>query len=476
MDDPSDAKRQRTLNGSQMYGYSAGILGQILPSTLINSYLTIFFTYTVGLNPLLVGIGTALGSMVNAISGPVFGYISDKKKLGRLGKRRVFLIYGLPGLILALILVWKPPLTNEMGAYDFGSAVYLWIFIIAFYINYSMIRSPYLALLPDQSQNEKNRVKISSIQGIFSILASVIGILLPMILQSLLDNPAVNGKFHESENGQILLRSLPWIAFVFGLISAAFTVWAFFSVDESHHKSSDSDLDTSDKSKMGAKSVLRSLFLPFRDKAFLRFLLSILALNMGMRLILKDLAPYFELVLMFDGNAFVYFAVGLLPFAGIGFIFWNKKAKSWGLKKTYLRSNLSIALALLSSFGLIFIDKPLIRTTLALITLGMAVFGLVPGYILPNPIISYFTDNIPQELKGQSMQDTGNAAGTYFGSYLFTLNVANAMGDVFLGILLMGTIDGVPSAESPVMIALIMPIAAVMYYISLRIMKKSKLK
>ena len=52
-----------------------------------------------------------------------------------------------------------------------------------------MIRAAYLAMIQEQSQVEKNRVKISAIQGLFSILATIIGIIFPLIMQGLLDDP-----------------------------------------------------------------------------------------------------------------------------------------------------------------------------------------------------------------------------------------------------------------------------------------------
>jgi Na+/melibiose symporter-like transporter len=224
----------KELKGGRLWGYSTGILGQILPVTLINAYLFQYYVYTIGLDPLLVSVGTALGAVINGIGGPLFGVITDNKTPTKFGKRRPFLLYGLPILSLALILVWIPPILPDVSdTMDIEVALFLWIVILAFFINFSLIRSPYLSMLPEQSEVEANRVKISSIQGIFSIIASILGILLPMILQSRLINP--RDVFHTTADGQFLMQSLPILAGFFAILSIIFILLAFFSTDESFH-------------------------------------------------------------------------------------------------------------------------------------------------------------------------------------------------------------------------------------------------
>ncbi|MBD3352726.1 MAG: MFS transporter, partial [Candidatus Lokiarchaeota archaeon] len=438
------------------------------PSTLITSYLSIFYIYTVGLNPLLVSIGTALGSIANAFCGPIFGYVSDKKRATKLGKRRQFLLYGLPLLIVTLILVWLPPLCSELNAWNFQVAIFLWIFVVTFYINYSLIRSPYLAMLPEQSEVEENRVQISSIQGIFNIVATVLGVLLPMFLQSLLDKPAVNGKFHNTPNGQILLDTLPIVALVFGVISTIFTLITFFSVDESFliEKERKKNIE-----KKGIKEVIKNIFKPLTDKDYLVFLISVFAMNTGMRLIIRILAPYFEFILLFDGNDFIFFALGLIPFAGLGFAVWSKKAKNKGLKESFLKANGFMVLCLMSTIILVLINISIIRTFIALIIMGLAVYNLVPGYIFHFPMVSIYSDQASDNENTKS-----KSSGKYFGALLFIYNIANAIGDLIMGLILMGEMNGVPNSENALIIAVILPVAALLYFASVLVYRNARLK
>nr|MDO8084854.1 MFS transporter [Candidatus Sigynarchaeum springense] len=121
----------RQLAGWRFWGYSLGILGQFLPSTLITAYIKNFYVYTIGLDPLLVSIGTGLGVLFNAITSPIFGAIVDNSRPTRLGKRRPFLLVGIPIMCVALVLVWLPPiLCTSTGCQDLRVTVFFWLMIL----------------------------------------------------------------------------------------------------------------------------------------------------------------------------------------------------------------------------------------------------------------------------------------------------------------------------------------------------------
>ncbi len=109
MSEKKEEKPPRELHGKRLYGYSAGILGQILPFSFSSALIMIYFVYTIGLSPLLVSIGTSFGFIVNAIACPLTGIIADRKKVDKFGKRRSLLLLGLPAYIGSFILLWFSP-------------------------------------------------------------------------------------------------------------------------------------------------------------------------------------------------------------------------------------------------------------------------------------------------------------------------------------------------------------------------------
>ena len=82
----------RELKGKRLYGYSISTLGQILPFNFVGSLLMIYYVYTIGLNSVLVSIGTALGFLINAFASPIMGHFADIKQMDRFGKRRSLLL------------------------------------------------------------------------------------------------------------------------------------------------------------------------------------------------------------------------------------------------------------------------------------------------------------------------------------------------------------------------------------------------
>ncbi len=464
-----DSSNVRRLEGRRMYGYSFGVLGQVLPTTLINAYILMFYVYVVGLDPLLTSIGTSLGSLCNAFGAPIFGYLSDKKEPGRFGKRRPFLMVAIPILVISLILIWMPPLTTPGESVNWGTAIYLWVSVIVFYTAYPTIRSSYLAMMADHCNEEENLLQISSIQAIMSILGTVVGIILPMILQGQLANP--ENPYHTTADGQFLLRILPILAAVIGIIALIVTIIVIVSIDESKMESC-----TEAPEKATLLDAIRSIVQPFTDKKYRKFLTSILFSNSSIRMMTMVLAAFFTYVLLFQGNEFLFFTLLLLPFAIGGFVIWTKKGKTIGLKKSYINSTLINGIAMIS---LAVILLPLSLTAvriIAFILIGFGLSSLVASYILPNPIVSVIIDERQQALQvieEEKNRDLPNApekkekslSGAYFGSLLFTFNIANAFGDILIGVLLSG------NERNPTIITLILPLAAILFFIAVLVVR-----
>ncbi len=465
MADLNNKEKLRTLKGIKLYGFTAGVLGQILPITLISAYIFIFFTYAVGLNALLVSIGTALGVVVLAFFAPIFGYLVDKKRPGKLGKRRPFLIWSLPLLIFSLIMMWYSPLAQQFGEINWGISFFLWGFILIFYLFYSLLRSTFLSMIPEQSQEADNRIKIGSLTGIFSILATVIGIFLPLIIQSRLITP--DAIFYNPIDRQFLIETLPILGLIFAIFVVIFTLMAYFSTNEDFF--TEIDERTKQSENLTINKVLKNIFKPFSDKNYYYFLFSMLTVTIGVRLLVKNLTLFFTFVLDLKGNAFILFILPLVAFAVLGFIFWSKRAHSVGIKESFIHARWFVAVSLILT-GILLISMPNdILLWITRVLLAGVLFGLVVGYILPNPAISELVDNSPEEIKDK--MDSNTLSGSYFGSFLFVVNIGNALGDLILGLILMGQ-----NAENTLAIGIVFPIAGILYFISNLIMRKMELK
>ena len=228
-------KAPRELHGKRIIGFTIGFFGVLLTEIFRAVFIFQFYVYTINLNSILVTIGMAMQLIVSAIFSIIFGVLVDNKKPSKLGKRRLFLIYGLPIWFLTNILIWLPPWkcpkTNSMF---WPTAIYLWIMFILNAISAMSIFSLYASMGPEQSQTHKNREKVASVATILSIIASILALLLPLLVQSLLNDPE-NVKWWEP-SGKVILFYIPIIGGLFAIFGFISIILTFYSVDESFHK------------------------------------------------------------------------------------------------------------------------------------------------------------------------------------------------------------------------------------------------
>ncbi|HEC39654.1 MAG TPA: hypothetical protein ENI29_15555, partial [bacterium] len=86
----------RELKGKRLFGYSMGDLGMSLPNIFTGVFIFQYYVFTINLSSILVSIGITTQLLVSAIFAIIFGVIVDNKKPGKMGKRRPFLLIGLP--------------------------------------------------------------------------------------------------------------------------------------------------------------------------------------------------------------------------------------------------------------------------------------------------------------------------------------------------------------------------------------------
>ena len=131
-------------------------------------YLPNFYVNEVGLNIALVGIALFLSRLLDMISDPFIGLISDKKI------KKSYLIAG--GSIVLLFSVYfliHPPSSNSFW--------WLFLFSALTYISWSFINIPYLALNAELGKDYHDNTKLSFSREVFTIVGVVIALLLPYI-------------------------------------------------------------------------------------------------------------------------------------------------------------------------------------------------------------------------------------------------------------------------------------------------------
>lgn len=160
------------LPRTQLIGYAMGMTSVTLTNLVISQWLTKRYLPGGEQDPLVApALFTAffmVGRVIDAFTDPLIGYWSDRLR-HRWGRRIPFVRLGLIPFALSFVLLWTPPF--EAGS--IGNAIYLGVLLQCYFILFTVVATPYTALIPDLSDDPRERVDITTAQAFFVMLANV---------------------------------------------------------------------------------------------------------------------------------------------------------------------------------------------------------------------------------------------------------------------------------------------------------------
>ncbi len=448
----------RELHGFKLWGYNLGYFGLYLAILLESVFMLQYYVYTINLDSILVSTGVTVQLIISAFSSIVFGVMIDNKKPGKLGKRRLFLLYALPIWFLTGILLWLPPTyCPENNSFHWPTAVFLWIVLIVKGVSGTSVLVAHASMLPEQSQTLENRKKVAAVGTILTIIASILSILIPLIVQSILADPQ-NVKWWDP-SGQIILFYIPIVGTGFALFAVISITITFFSVDESFHKIS----SNTKQEKRTIRDTFQQMIDPVRDKKYRRYIYAVLHMTVSNKIVGIVIIPFITYVLLFIGPLyFIYIAVSTVcKFAW--YVFWRYALKKYDLVKT---ASLCIAFSAIASFcELVFLIEILsfeFKIVLFVITFG-TILGSIYGYgLFSGPLISALIEEAADKIEGMNKTQTVyRISGSYFGLSTFIGSIGPAIGSIIIGLILTG-----PNQANPMIITICLVSAGFFYSIS----------
>lgn len=136
------------------------------------AWLLYFYTTFCGLTLIEASFIFSVASIIDAISNPLMGYLTDnfgKTRLGkRFGRRRFFLLIGIP-LMMFYPLLWVEGL---------GFWYYLCTYVV-FEIIYTSVMVPYETLATEMTDDFSLRSKLTGYKAIFGKLANFLAAFIP---------------------------------------------------------------------------------------------------------------------------------------------------------------------------------------------------------------------------------------------------------------------------------------------------------
>lgn len=240
--------------------------------TVLYAWLPYFYAppvdsgMTVYVSLAVFGAVLAGGRILDAVSDPLVGYLSDHTS-SRWGRRKPFIFISTPILFAAFILVWAPPVKGV----SLVNAVYLAVILFFYYWAYTGVLIPWFAVLPEMSTKNDERVKIATIGVAIGVVAALIG-------------GGLSGPLFEGVGPFFMALILGGIGFAAGELS-------LFGIKETY--------STEDRSREGFFQALKSVFT---DRQVISFSVMIMCVQLTYQLMLMNV-PYLTTLILGKNEA-----------------------------------------------------------------------------------------------------------------------------------------------------------------------------
>ena len=298
------APSQFRLSFAQRFGYSLGNLPAELLWNLILGWGMYFLSpppdkvgATFYLPATLAGMVIGLGRILNGISDPLTGYVSDRTKT-RWGRRMPFILLASPPFLLSFLLFWFPPVPAAVGGQVytwsfFGrmielnsnylpTAIWLFIFGGGFYFLFAVVINPYLSLLPEIAPENDERLNISMWQAYLGVVATILAMGLVGYLITELPQGITVAGFHLKDMYKV-------IAIGSVVLSAACLAPTLLLLKETRHT----------EKKEVPYSMLRAWWETLRNRAFLPWVVSVSLLRLAADIVISSI-PFLMMYLLFN--------------------------------------------------------------------------------------------------------------------------------------------------------------------------------
>ncbi len=184
-----------------LVAYAAPAAGFSFILFFVQFYFLKFATDVLLMAPALIGVMFGLGRVWDAITDPLVGFLSDRTR-SRFGRRRPWMLAGIPLLLIFFGMVWSPPTSLSQGEL----AVWCAVALLGFYAAYTVYTIPHQALGAELSTDHHRRSRVFGAQR----MAFVFGMLLAFTAIGYASNAS-------DPRGAVL-----WIAGTGGVLAALF--------------------------------------------------------------------------------------------------------------------------------------------------------------------------------------------------------------------------------------------------------------
>lgn len=375
------------LSFARVLGYASGAMGyQILDRVVVAALLYFYIPpddkkAVVYISAKAFGAIFIFGRVLDSISDPLVSYLSDRSR-SQHGRRRPFMLYGGPPMILSAILLFYPPVKGL----SLINTAYLAALLGVFFVSFTVYVCPYLALQPEMTVTQRDRINLTTYKGLFMLFGSIIGTVFWAPLA-------------EAFGFQTM-------AIMFGAAAAALLFLPVAAVDEKRHCVSQ---------PCGA-DLMTSLLSTLKNRPFVVYLVGNITFWFGFNIISSAATYYVTVLLGLPLSSLMYYLGVVFGVTILCIPLVNMACKAMGKRR--------VMIGLLGMFVVLFPMVyfmnagwlPISKYTFGFILMGLIGAPLAGLFVVPDAIVSDLTD-YDEMLTGERRE------AMYFGAQGFFLKV-----------------------------------------------------
>ncbi|MGK7933143.1 MAG: MFS transporter [Microcystaceae cyanobacterium] len=335
--------------------YGIGELSGSLPSNIMVFFFLFFLTDVAGVNPSLAGLIVLIGKVWDAINDPMVGWLSDRTK-SPLGRRYPWMLWGAIPLGVFTALLWLIlPTDNQQILFAYYSIV-----AFLFYLSFTVVLLPYNTLSAELTQEYDDRTSLISFRSSFSIIGSIISLILAQIIFATIDN----------QNNQYLI-----LGTICGLTAILMVFACYLGTKRRYFENY--QRYPQNKSSSGL-SLVQQFKIALQNRPFLCVIGIYLCSWLSVQMIAAIL-PYFVVNCMkLPEKHFTQMAIAVQGTALLMMFVWSALSQRWGKKTVYF---VGIPLTIIAAAGLFFLQP---GQVIQMYSLGvMAGMGISTAYLVP---------------------------------------------------------------------------------------------
>ncbi|MEO1286323.1 MAG: MFS transporter [Chloroflexota bacterium] len=175
----SEKPKDRDLKLINKLAFGFGDVAGAVYAALYGFFMSAFLLDVAGLRPGAVGLILGSSVIIDAFTDPFIGSLSDRTR-SRWGRKRPWLLFGAVPLGIAFFLHWLvPPLEGVL------LVGYYFVISNLLRIAFTAVNIPYTALTPEMTRDFDQRTQLNTFRFMFSIVGSIIAVVLHPILVSM---------------------------------------------------------------------------------------------------------------------------------------------------------------------------------------------------------------------------------------------------------------------------------------------------